>query len=87
MMLKEMLQANFAEESKAQADAMVENLRSAFKELVPFHHSVDHDDHDHDQDDSYNDYNLSCIQRTGAIMINQKRSDHDNHNYHDRYYT
>ena len=27
-------QANFAEESKADADAMVENLRSAFKELV-----------------------------------------------------
>ena len=27
-------QANFAEESKAQADAMVEDLRAAFKELV-----------------------------------------------------
>ena len=27
-------QANFAEESKAQADAMVEDLRTAFKELV-----------------------------------------------------
>ena len=47
MMVKEMLQANFAEESKAQADAMVENLRSAFKELVPFHH---HDDHDGNYD-------------------------------------
>jgi len=30
----EYIKANFAEESKAQADAMVENLRSAFKELV-----------------------------------------------------
>jgi len=30
----EYIKANFAEESKADADAMVENLRSAFKELV-----------------------------------------------------
>ena len=91
------MQANFAQESKADADAMVENLRSAFKELVPYHHyDDDHhhhyhyddhdddfdDDNDDDADDKYNDENL-------CSLPSKKWSDHDkpkeNHDFHDHH--